>query len=69
MKDRKNIPKWYDIQLKNGEVHEVDEEKFKKIREILAENRATRADFINLDENTTIRIDSIVSIKLEKDEF
>jgi hypothetical protein len=48
-------------------VHFINEKQHTAIKRVLAQNFRDRREFFDLDEDTTIKVDQISSITLDKD--
>jgi hypothetical protein len=59
--------KFYNIKMRNGDVHFINEKQHTAIKRVLAQNFRDRREFFDLDEDTTIKVDQISSITLDKD--
>jgi hypothetical protein len=59
--------KYYNIKTKTGETYLIDSNQHTAIKRVLMQNFRDRKEFYDLDTDTTIKIDSIVSISLDRD--
>lgn len=59
--------KYFNIKLRNGDSHLINEKTHTAIKRVLAQNFRDRKDFFDIDEDTTIKIDQIASITLDRD--
>jgi len=59
--------KFYNIKMRNGETHFINQDIHTALKRSLMQNFKDRKEFFDIDADTTIKIDQISSITLDKD--
>jgi len=59
--------KFFNIKMRNGETYFINENIHTALKRLLMQNFKERKEFFDIDTDTTIKIDQISSITLDKD--